>query len=71
MEIIMKNTIYFTKDDLDKIQKFVDKYPKSQTMSLQADSSSGIGTTLHVTIDTIINDDFVQIRKTISSTEGF
>ena len=67
----MKNTIYFTKADLDNIQKFVDKYPKAQVMSLQADSSSGIGTILHVSIDTILNDDFVQITKTISGTERF
>jgi hypothetical protein len=65
------NSIYLTKDDLDKIQAFVGKYPKAETFELQADSSSGIGTILHVAVNVSINGDWVQIRKTIVDESGW
>lgn len=58
-------SIYLTKTDLEAIQKFVNKYPLTDGFELQADSSSGIGTVLHVALMTAREGDFVQIRKTI------
>jgi hypothetical protein len=58
-------SIYLTKDDLQKIQAFVNKYHDVDVLELQADSSSGIGTILHVAVKTAREGDFVQIRKTI------
>ena len=58
-------SIYLTKADLEKIQNFVNKYPDVDLFELQADSSSGIGTILHVAVKTAREGDFVQIRKTI------
>jgi len=66
------NSIYLTKDDLDKIRAFVDKYPTSaETFELQADSSSGIGTILHASVNVSIHGDWVQIRKTIVDESGW
>lgn len=65
------NSIYLTKDDLDKIQAFVNKYPSVATFELQADSSSGIGTILHVSVNVSSNGDWVQIRKTIVDESGW
>jgi len=65
------NSIYLTKDDLDKIRAFVGKYPKAEIFELQADSSSGIGTILHVAVNVSINGDWVQIRKTIVDESGW
>lgn len=58
-------SIYLTKTDLEAIQKFVYKYQDVEVFELQADSSSGIGTILHVAVKTAREGDFVQIRKTI------
>jgi len=65
------NSIYLTKDDLDKIRAFVDKYPSAETFELQADSSSGIGTILHVSVNVSSGGDWVQIRKTIVDESGW
>lgn len=58
-------SIHLTKDDLQKIQAFVNKYHDVEVFELQADSSSGIGTVLHVALMAAQEGDFVQIRKTI------
>lgn len=63
--------IYLTRDDLDSIQKFVNKYIDADVFELMADSSSGIGTILHVAVNTTLNGDLVQVRKTIVDVTGF
>ena len=65
------NSIYLSKDDLNKIQAFVNKYPDNEIFELQADSSSGIGTILHVSVNLTYNGDWVQIRKTIVDESGW
>jgi hypothetical protein len=65
------NSIYLTKDNLDKIRTFVDKYPSAETFELQSDSSSGIGTILHVSVNVLSDGDWVQIRKTIVDESGW
>jgi hypothetical protein len=59
------NIIHLSKDDLNKIQAFVNKYPSAEFFELHADSSSGIGTILHVSVNVSSGGDWVQIRKTI------
>jgi len=65
------NSIYLTKEDLYKIRAFVHKYPSAETFELQADSSSGIGTILHVSVNVSSGGDWVQIRKTIVDESGW
>ena len=64
-------SIHLSKTDLDTIQKFVNKYHDVDIFELQADSSSGIGTILHVAVKTAREGDFVQIRKTIVDESGW
>lgn len=64
-------SIYLSKEDLAKIAAFVDKYPDVDLFELQADSSSGIGTVLHVALMLSRDGDFVQIRKTIVDESGW
>lgn len=64
-------SIYLTKTDLEAIQKFVNKYQDVEVFELQADSSSGIGTILHVALMAAREGDFVQIRKTIVDESGW
>jgi len=59
------NVLHMTKDDLTKVQTFVNKYPEVETFELQYDGSSGIGLVLHVAVNVASGGDFVQIRKTI------
>ena len=64
-------SIYLTKSDLEAIQKFVNKYQDVDVFELQTESSSGIGTILHVAVKTSREGDFVQIRKTIVDESGW
>ena len=64
-------SIYLSKEELDRITTFVNKYPDTDRFELQADSSSGIGTVLHVALMTAREGDFVQIRKTIVDESGW
>lgn len=64
-------SIYLSKEDLAKITAFVNKYPDTDLFELQADSSSGIGTVLHVALMSARDGDFVQIRKTIVDESGW
>jgi hypothetical protein len=58
--------IYLHKDDLVSIQKFMDAFPDSDMVQLNADSSSGIGTILTATLNSVlVNDNLVSVSKTI------
>ena len=59
------NSLHMTKDELTKVQTFVNKYPEVETFELQYDGSSGIGLVLHVAVNVVREGDHVQIRKTI------
>lgn len=59
------NTISLHKDDLVAIKEFTDKYPDTPYITITVDSSSGIGSLVSVSLNTIINQDVVTISKNI------
>lgn len=61
----MKNKVSIHKDDLVAIQKFCAKYPDAEYITISVDSSSGIGSIVKVKLFTVINEDSVNIEKTI------
>lgn len=59
-------TIYLRRDDLIAIQKFMDAFPDEEYVELNADSSSGIGALLTVTIKGVeVNGTLVDVSKQI------
>ena len=61
----MKNKVSIHKDDLVAIQEFSAKYPDADFITISVDSSSGIGSIVKVKLFTVINEDPVNIEKTI------
>jgi hypothetical protein len=53
------------KDDLHAIIKFADKYTDSDYITIEVDSSSGIGSIVTASIPAVVNGDMVVIKKTI------
>ena len=53
------------KDDLLAIIKFADKYTDSDYITIEVDSSSGIGSIVTASIPAVVNGDMVVIKKTI------
>lgn len=60
----MKNKISLHRDNLVAIQKFCEKYPDVEYITISVDSSS-IGSIVKVKLFTVINEDPVNIEKTI------
>lgn len=52
--------------ELLAIKEFCDKYPDSEYVTIEVDSSSGIGSIVKVSLPTVVNGDFVTIVKTIA-----
>lgn len=46
--------MYITKKDVEKILDVMNKFPKDTTYVLESDSSSGIGSTMTLTLQTTI-----------------
>jgi hypothetical protein len=59
------NQVSLHKDDLHEILKFVEKYTDSDYLTIEVDSSSGIGSIVTVSISAVVNGDMVVIKKTI------
>lgn len=59
------NDFVLHKDDLVTIKQFVDKYPTVEFVTINVDSSSGIGSIVKASIFAVINGDPVTITKTI------
>ena len=58
--------IYLHRDDLVSIQKFMEGFPDTELVELNADSSSGIGTILTATLNSVVvNKTIVSVSKTI------
>jgi hypothetical protein len=58
--------IHLHHEDIEAIVKFASKYPDSEVFTITADSSSGIGSIIKVSVPTYINDDHVVVEKTIA-----
>ena len=59
------NEFTLHKDDLVVIREFVDKYPTVEFVTINVDSSSGIGSIVKASIFSVVNGDAVTITKTI------
>lgn len=59
------NTITLHREDLEVILQFSNKYPESDFITINVDSSSGIGSIVTASLPTIVNGDLVTITKTI------
>lgn len=46
--------MYITKKDVEKILDVMNKFPKDTTYVLESDSSSGIGSTMTLTLQTTV-----------------
>ena len=60
------NTLHLNKLELQEILEFANKYSDVHMVTLNWDSSSGIGKTLTAEIHTFLRDDYVTITKTIT-----
>ena len=59
------NTIHLHRDDVETILQFIKKYPEAEYVTVTCDSSSGIGSIVDASINTIINGDVVTLTKHI------
>jgi hypothetical protein len=59
------NTICLHRDDVETILQFVKKYPDVECVTINVDSSSGIGSIVDASINTEINGDVVTLTKHI------
>lgn len=58
--------IYLHRDDLVAIQEFMEAFPESEIVELNADNSSGIGTILTATLNSVVvNKTIVNVSKTL------
>ena len=59
------NTISLHCNDLETILQFVKKYPEIEFVTINVDSSSGIGSIVDASVSTIINGEVVTLTKHI------
>ena len=59
------NTISLHRDDVETILQFVKKYPEFEFVTINVDSSSGIGSIVDASVNTTINGDVVTLTKRI------
>jgi hypothetical protein len=59
------NKVSLHRDDVREILQFVEKYPESDYLTIEVDSSSGIGSIVTVSIPAVVNGDMVVVTKTI------
>jgi hypothetical protein len=59
------NKVSLHRDDVREILQFVEKDPESDYLTIEVDSSSGIGSIVTVSIPAVVNGDMVVVTKTI------
>ena len=59
------NKVTLHREDVANIKKFIDKYPTADFVTIEVDSSSGIGSLVNASINAMVNEDMVTITKTI------
>jgi len=64
-ELFNMNTINLHRDDVETILQFIKKYPDVEYVTITSDSSSGIGSIVDASINTVINGDVVTLTKHI------
>ena len=63
--------MYITKKDVEKILEVMNKFPKDTTYLLESDSSSGIGSTMTLTLQTTIEGLAGEFTVEISGVEDW
>ena len=63
--------MYITRIDVEKILEVMDKFPEADSFCLESDSSSGIGSTTTLTIQTQVNGLYGVFRTEISGVENW
>lgn len=63
--------MYIQKKDIEKILEIMNKFPKETTYCLESDSSSGIGSTMTLTLKTTIEGLEGQFTVEISGVEDW
>ena len=61
----MKKEVVIHRDDLAEMLKFAEKYPQSEYLTINVDSSSGIGSLVDVSVNAVVNGDVVTIIRRI------
>jgi hypothetical protein len=61
----MNKEVILSKEDLNKILQFANKYPDSDYVTVSCDSSSGIGILVSASLRAVVNEDPVIITKQI------
>lgn len=64
--------MFLHRDDLESILEFMNSFPEYDTVEVQSDSSSGIGTIITAVLHHVdVNGHRVSISKEISSVENW
>ena len=63
--------MYITKKDVEKILDVMNKFPKDTTYCLESDSSSGIGSTITLTLKTTVEGLSGEFTVEISGVEDW
>lgn len=63
--------MYLHKDDLKLISEIIAEFPDVETFRLESDSSSGIGSTLHLFVTTEVMGRLAEIKFDISGVENW
>ena len=61
--------MYINQEEVKKILTVMEEFPDARTYELKADNSSGIGSTLTLTMDMDINGRNVEVKVDISGVE--
>jgi hypothetical protein len=63
--------MYITKEDIEKILTVMNEFDDARSYKLESDSSSGIGSTLTLTMAMEINGRDAQVKVEISGVESW
>lgn len=64
--------MYLHKEDLEDILAFMAKFPEAEIVEVEADSSSGIGTTITARLHHVeVNGERVTVSRVISDVENW
>jgi hypothetical protein len=63
--------MYITKQDVERILAVMNDFPDAQNYFLERDNSNGIGTTLTLQMDMVLNNHDVTVKVEISGAEDW
>jgi hypothetical protein len=66
-----EQTFTFNQTEIKEIQEFANKYPDSMCVEVTTTTGSGIGQLVSASVATYLNEDWVNITKTITSEKSW